>query len=148
MLYLIRKYAGIPLENRSRRMARDFLAQARRAGDVQRKLLLDRVARHADSQFGRDHHFAEIKSPEDFRRRVPVRDYSGHEPYIDKVRNGDLRALFGAGTEVLMFALTSGTTNRPKTIPITREYLQNYRDGWTIWGIMGFDAHPVMLHCG
>jgi GH3 auxin-responsive promoter len=145
MLYLIRKYAGIPLESRARRMARDFLAKARQTGDVQRKLLLDRVARHADSQFGRDHHFAEIKSPADFRRRVPVRDYTGHEPYIEKVRNGDLSALFGAGTQVLMFALTSGTTNRPKTIPVTREYVQDYRKGWMIWGILTLDAHPGML---
>jgi hypothetical protein len=145
MLYLIRKYAGFPLENRARRMARHFLAQTHHAGEVQRRLLLERVARHADTEFGRDHHFKEIRTPADFRRRVPVRDYGGHEPYIDKVRNGDLGALFGRGTEVLMFALTSGTTNRPKTIPVTREYLRDYKKGWMIWGILNFDAHPGML---
>lgn len=148
MLYLIRKYAGLPLTNRSRRMARAFLADTRRAGDVQRDLLLSRVARHADSQFGRDHHFGEIKTPADFRRRVPVRGYTGHEPYIDRVRQGDTSALFGPGTDVLMFAMTSGTTNRPKTIPITREALQDYRNGWLIWGILAFDAHPGMLARG
>ena len=42
-----------------------------------------------------------------------------------------------------MFAMTSGTTNRPKTIPVTRESLIDYREGWTIWGIMAFDAHPA-----
>ena len=40
-----------------------------------------------------------------------------------------------------MFAMTSGTTNRPKTIPVTRESLRDYREGWTIWGILAFDAH-------
>ena len=148
MFNLTRKTVGLPLLWRSRARARAFLGQTRIADQVQRDLLLTRLARHADSQFGRDHHFAEIKSPADFRNRVPVAGYDRHEPYIDKVRQGDTGALFGAGTEVLMFALTSGTTNRPKTIPVTRESLKNYRDGWTIWGIQAFDAHPHMLHCG
>src|ERR1700755_79133 len=141
MLYLIKKAVGLPLSNRSTRMVRGFPAAAHRAGDVQRKLLLDRIARHKDSQFGRDHHFGEIRSVEDFRRRVPIRDYTGHEPYIDRVRQGDTSALFAAGTEVLMFAMTSGTTNRPKTIPVTRESLSDYREGWTTWGIKAFDTH-------
>ena len=57
-------------------------------------------------------------------------------------------ALFGAGTEVLMFAMTSGTTNRPKTIPSPAKSLSDYREGWTIWGIQAFDAHPEMLANG
>ncbi len=107
-----------------------------------------RIARHADSQFGRDHFFGEIRSPADFRARVPIGGYDRHEPYIDRVRQGDVNALFGSGTEVLMFAMTSGTTNRPKTIPVTAEALNDYREGWTIWGIMAFDAHPEMLRDG
>jgi hypothetical protein len=139
---------GYPLVCNSRALARRFLKQTERAADVQRELLLRRVARHAESQFGRDHHFAEIRTPADFRRRVPIRDYEQHEPYIDRVRQGDLGALFGAGTEVLMFAMTSGTTNRPKTIPVTRESLADYREGWTIWGILSFDAHYEILRRG
>ncbi len=79
---------------------------------------------------------------------MPVRGYDGHEPYIDRVRQGDVSALFGPGTEVLMFAMTSGTTARPKTIPVTTESLRNYRDAWTIWGILAFDAHPTILEKG
>ncbi len=139
---------GAPVEIRARRLARSFLDQTKRAADVQRELLLSRIARHADSQFGRDHHFAEIRTPADFRRRVPIGDYARHEPYIDRVSQGELNALFGDGTEVLMFAMTSGTTNRPKTIPVTRESLRDYREGWTIWGIQAFDAHIEILRRG
>ncbi len=109
---------------------------------------MTRLARHAASDFGRDHHFGEIRTEADYRRQVPIRGYEGHEPYIDRVRNGDTSALFGPRTDVLMFALTSGTTNRPKTIPVTRESLQNYRDGWTNWGIMAFDAHHTIIDSG
>lgn len=143
-----RRLAGLPFLARSRAQARRFIVSCRDAGQVQRDLLIHRLARHADSQFGRDHHFREIRSEADFRRRVPVAGYDRHEPYIDRVRNGEINALFGPKTDVLMFALTSGTTNRPKTIPVTRESLQNYRDGWTNWGIMAFDAHPTILDVG
>jgi hypothetical protein len=123
---MVLRGVGEPLVRHSRSLARSFLRQTERTGDVQRELLLRRVARHADSQFGRDHHFQEIRTIADFRRRVPVRGYEGHEPYIERVRQGDLDALFGRGTEVLMFATTSGTTARPKTIPVTRESLRDY----------------------
>src|SRR5262245_52273193 len=139
---------GEPLVRHSRGLARSFLRQTARTGEVQRELLLRRVARHADSQFGRDHHFAEIRTPADFRRRVPIGGYDRHEPYIDRVRRGDLGALFGVGTEVLMLAMTSGTTNHPKTVPVTREALEDYREGWTIWGIQAFDAHRDMIQKG
>jgi hypothetical protein len=148
MIVQVRRLVGLPIVIRARRLARVFLEQTERADDVQRDLLLKRIARHADSKFGRDHHFAEIRTPADFRRRVPVRGYEGHEPYIEQVRHGDLNALFGPGTDVLMFAMTSGTTNRPKTIPVTRESLRDYREGWTIWGILAFDRHFDRLRRG
>ena len=148
MLHLIRKYAGRPLVRKTRALAAAFLEQTKRAGEVQRDRLLELVKRNADSQFGRDHHFGEIKNAADFRKRVPIRGYEGHEPYIDRVRQGETNALFGPGTEVLMFAMTSGTTAKPKTIPVTRQSLGDYRDGWKIWGIQAFDAHPKIIEQG
>jgi hypothetical protein len=145
MYWVLLKASGLPLEARARRKASEFLAQTRHAGEFQALRLRELVTRNADSQFGRDHHFAEIRTAADFRRRVPIRGYDGHEPYIAKVRQGDISALFGPKTQVLMFAMTSGTTARPKTIPITREALDNYRDGWKIWGIQAFDSHPEIL---
>jgi hypothetical protein len=142
------RIVGRPVVRSARRLATAFFDQTERAGDVQRDLLLRRLARHADSQFGRDHFFGEIRSAADFRRRVPISGYDRHEPYIDRVRSGDIGALFGAGTQVLMFAMTSGTTSRPKTIPVTPEALHDYREGWTIWGITAFDAHLEMIRNG
>src|SRR5262249_9776793 len=33
-------------------------------------------------------------------------------------------------------------------IPVTQESLHDYREGWMIWGILAFDAHPRMLSSG
>lgn len=145
MLRLTRKVAGLPLLAAARGLARDFLRRTAEADEVQRDLLRAHLERHADSDFGREHGFAAIRTPEDYRRRVPIRGYDGHEPYIARVREGETSALFGPGTEVLMFAMTSGTTARPKTIPVTRESVRHYRDGWKIWGIRAFDDHPEII---
>jgi hypothetical protein len=148
MIKILMRLMGRRVANRARQLASAFLDQTNRTGAVQRELLLRQIARHSDSQFGRDHFFREIRTPADFRCRVPIGGYDRHEPYIDRVRNGDIGALFGSGTEVLMFALTSGTTNRPKTIPVTPQALTDYREGWTIWGILAFDSHPDMIRNG
>jgi hypothetical protein len=148
MIRTIRRWVGAPIANRARRLARDFLRQAPEADRIQRDRLLEFVRRHAESDFGREHGFSTIRTAEEFRRRVPIRDYDGHEPYLERVRNGEPQALFGPGTEILMFAMTSGTTARPKTIPVTRESLKAYRDGWRIWGILAFDSHEDMIKDG
>ena len=41
-----------------------------------------------------------------------------------------------------MFALTSGTTAARKYIPVTDQYLADYRRGWNIWGLKAFRDHP------
>ncbi len=145
MRKMLTRIIGAPVVRRARRLAQTFLDQTRVAGDVQRELLLSRLARDADSQFGRDHFLHEVRTPADFRKRVPIGGYDRHEPYIERVRQGDTNALFGRGTKVLMFAMTSGTTNRPKTIPVTTQALDDYRAGWTIWGILAFDSHREMI---
>lgn len=147
-LRFLKKLVGRPLARRSRALARAFLENTARADEIQRDLLLSMIRRNRESEFGRDHGFSEIRTIDDYRKRVPIRGYDGHEPYIAKVREGRLDALFGPGAEVLMFAKTSGTTAQPKTIPVTRESLEAYRAGWRIWGILAFDAHPEILAAG
>ncbi len=134
-----------PVANRARRLAQEFLAQTAHAGDVQRRLLMDRVARHADSQFGRDHHFHQIRTPADFRRQVPIGATTALSPTSTRYVKATARHSSAPALKCSMFAMTSGTTNRPKTIPVTRESLSDYREGWLIWGILAFDAHPDMI---
>ena len=61
MFKILLRMIGAPVAKRARHLAHDFLGQTLRAADVQHELLLRRIAQHADSQFGRDHHFREIR---------------------------------------------------------------------------------------
>ncbi|MEX0586985.1 MAG: GH3 auxin-responsive promoter family protein, partial [Pirellulales bacterium] len=124
---------------------RRYLADARRVRDFQHRALLRKVRRNAASDFGRDFGFGSIRTLADFRRQVPILTYQEHQPYIARVLAGDVGALFGPGTEVLMFATTSGTTGEPKQLPITIELFREYKWGWRMWGGAVFGDHRDLL---
>ena len=109
--------------------------------EVQEALLRGILAHQADTDFGRDHRFATIRTVADFRRQLPVAGYDYFEPYIARVRNGEFNALL-ADPRVHMFALTSGTTATRKYIPVTPQYLADYQRGWNLWGLKVFRDHP------
>jgi hypothetical protein len=124
-----------------RRQLAAFEEATLRPREVQEELLRYILTFHRDTAFGRDHHFATSQGIADLRRHLPVVSYDYFEPYLERVRNGDFRALI-ADRKIHMFALTSGTTAARKTIPVTPQYLADYRRGWNLWGLKVFRDHP------
>ena len=118
-----------------------FITNACNAREKQRQVLLDKIRRNADSDFGREHGFSQIKSIEDFRRQVPISNYEHYRPYIEQVKKGNEKAMFAAGTKILMFAITSGTTDKSKFIPVTQEFFNEYRQSWLTWGARNYRQH-------
>jgi hypothetical protein len=110
---------------------------------VQETLLRRILARQAGTDFGRQHRFRDIRKVADYRRQLPVAGYDYFEPYIARVRRGEFNALL-ADRRVHMFALTSGTTAARKYIPVTDQYLADYRRGWNIWGLKAFRDHRAI----
>ncbi|MEM1225427.1 MAG: GH3 auxin-responsive promoter family protein [Planctomycetota bacterium] len=123
-----------------------YIAGAERSREVQEAGLLRRIRQNRDSQFGRDHGFAEIRNIEDFRSRVPVSDYEYHRPYIQQVMHGHVDALFAPGTKIWMYAQTSGTTADSKFIPVTDRFYRQYKAGWQAWGTSLYRAYPHLIH--
>ena len=78
----------------------------------------------ASTSFGADHDFVSINTYEDFVKRVPVRDYEGLKPYVDRVVNGEENVLWTG--KPIYFAKTSGTTSGAKYIPITKESMPHH----------------------
>ena len=126
----------------ARHQLRRFFRCADRAAAVQERALLRLVRHNADSTFGRDHGFDHIHSPREFTDRVPIRTYADMTPYMDRVKAGETSALFGSGQRVVMFALTSGSTDVPKYIPVTDAFVRSYRRGWNIFGVKALYDHP------
>lgn len=85
----------------------------------QEKLLLNLVKSAQNTAFGQNHQFNQIKSVEDFQNQVPITDYEGLKPYIEKAKRGESNILWTGQPEY--FAKTSGTTSGAKYIPISKE---------------------------
>jgi len=106
----------------------------------QEKVLLEIVRRNQDTAFGQKHYFSRIRSVSDFQSQVPIRDYDSIFPWIEKEMGGEERQL--TESKVLSFATTSGTTSSSKFIPVTQEYIDNYKKGLGTWIISAFRQHP------
>jgi len=78
------------------------------------------------TEFGKEHHFNEIKTHEDYVQQVPIRDYEGFKPFIEKIKEGKHNILW-KGTPIYL-AKTSGTTSGAKYIPITKDSIGNHID--------------------
>jgi hypothetical protein len=74
--------------------------------------------------FGKDHHFEGIADYAAFKAQVPLRDYEGIKPYIERIKSGESDVLWRG--KPLYFAKTSGTTSGVKYIPLTRDSLYNH----------------------
>ena len=82
------------------------------------------ISSASNTRFGKDHAFSQITSYDEFKKKVPVRDYEALKPYIDKVVAGEKNILWPG--KPLYFAKTSGTTSGAKYIPITKESIKTH----------------------
>ncbi|SOD14108.1 GH3 auxin-responsive promoter family protein [Pedobacter xixiisoli] len=91
---------------------------------AQERTLKKLVNEASHTVFGVDHRFVEIKNYEDFKARVPVRDYEDLKPYIERVVAGEADILWKDKPEYL--AKTSGTTSGVKYIPISKQSMPEH----------------------
>lgn len=126
-------------------LLRRFMRSARDAARVQERLLRRQLALDADSDFGRAHGFAKIQTYDEFVRSVPIQTYEDIRPYVDRVMAGDVNALLGRRQRVLMFAMTSGSTDQPKYVPVTRQVVKTTRRGWNVFGVKALLDHPAAV---
>ena len=84
----------------------------------QKKTFKNLIKKAAETDFGKDHDFHKINDYTDFQAKVPVRDYEGLRPYVEKMLAGKASVLWPG--KPLYYAKTSGTTSGVKYIPLTR----------------------------
>lgn len=109
------------------------------AEEIQRKVLARLLREAAQTAYGRDHGFGEIRSYEEFSRTVPVNTYEELKGFIDRMRHGECDVLWKGGVE--WYAKSSGTTNdKSKFIPVSSAGLHDTHYAG------GTDAVALYLH--
>jgi hypothetical protein len=76
------------------------------------------------TSFGAEHKLSEVKTYDEYKGAVPIRDYEQYKKYIDQIKEGKHNILWKG--KPIYFAKTSGTTSGIKYIPITKESIPNH----------------------
>jgi len=117
----IKSILAIPF---AKKIATKFYKKSNNAVKVQQEVFENLITNAKGTVFGKDHNFSSIKSYEDFKKQVPIRDYEALKPYVEKVVAGESNILWKGIP--LYFAKTSGTTSGAKYIPLTKESMPTH----------------------
>jgi len=91
--------------------------------DVQGEWFRKLIATARDTEWGRKYNYKSIRTPDQFRDRVPLSEYNDLKPYINRLRKGEQNILWPS--DVKWFAKSSGTTSdKSKFIPVSEEALE------------------------
>ena len=87
--------------------------------EIQRKVLASLLNTAKHTEVGRKYAFSEIDDNYRlFAERVPVIDYEGVKPYVERMLAGEQNLMWN--TNIKWFAKSSGTTNdKSKFIPVS-----------------------------
>lgn len=96
----------------------------KKAVQAQQDILTRLIGDARDTVFGREHNFSGVRSYEEFKQNVPLRDYEDLRPYIDRMVEGEADILWPG--KPAYFAKTSGTTSGVKYIPISKESMPEH----------------------
>lgn len=108
----------------ARLVAKKIKKNSKNAVEIQNQTMLSLLKSAQNTAFGKDHDFSSIKTYEDFKKQVPVRDYEGLKNYVERVVNGEENVLW-PGLPIY-FCKTSGTTSGTKFIPLTKESMPHH----------------------
>lgn len=127
---LLSKSAMRIMEAKGRASLRRMEKSSRNPEAENLRLLKKIIRKNRNTEYGRLHGFSNIKSPEDFKKNVPVSGYEDYAGYIERIKNGEKNIL--VSSKILGFSRTSGSSGVPKYIPATAASLKAYvRYTWT-----------------
>ena len=110
---------------------------------AQRRLLRRYLLENADTDFGRRHDFARVRTPADFRSAVPLRSYDDYAPLVDRIRGGEANVL--TRQPVRRLVPSGGSTRAEKLIPYMRALQAEFNAGIGPWVCELFRAHPRLM---
>ena len=119
---------------------RSFRKAARSPRETQWRALETILQENHETVFGREHGFAKIRNIATYREKVPVQTYEDLRPYLEK-QLGSGSPELTRGSPVL-YAQTSGTTSRPKFIPILKSTLRWHKRSQNLFSYAQWRAFP------
>jgi phenylacetate-coenzyme A ligase PaaK-like adenylate-forming protein len=116
--------------------------------DVQQEWLLSLLGDAQDTLYGKQNGFSSIKNYAQFKNTIPINDYETLKPLIDRTRRGEQNLIWKS--EIKWFAKSSGTTDKSKFIPVSKESLDgcHYNAGRDMVTLQCYNNSNTQLFTG
>ena len=84
-----------------------------------------KLAEYKNTDFGKKYSFSNMNSYKDYSDKVPINSYSSLDNFITREKSGERNVL--TKNSAVFFATSSGTTGKPKFIPINSSFLKDHK---------------------
>lgn len=121
-------------------MAARFEEATKDPAEAQKKTLLDYLVRNKNTEYGKKYGFSKIGSVEEYLKTVPICDYTGISSYAERMAAGEKNIL--TSETPTFFGRTSGTTGKPKLIPVTDYSRSKKAELMALWTYYISRDHP------
>jgi len=92
---------------------------------IQEKVLINNLKIFSGTEFGKRYNFKKINSIEDYQSLVPIHHYDDVKKLWDREAEGEIGVT--SYEKVKTFALSTGTTGKPKLIPLPKNALNKIK---------------------
>ncbi|MBS2024183.1 MAG: GH3 auxin-responsive promoter family protein, partial [Deltaproteobacteria bacterium] len=107
------------------KFAREFARAAPDPRGTQEAKLRQLLSANAGTEYGAQHGFQSLKSPQEFAQRVPIMTPADLEPLVRRQMEGARNVL--TAEPPVYYVRTTGSTGVPKHVPITRAYVNEFQ---------------------
>ncbi len=123
---------------------RSFDRATRNPQAAQTMLLADILRENQGTQYGREYGFSRISTPNMFAMAVPISTFANLSPYVERMKKGERNILTHA--QPVLFNVTSGTTDKPKYVPVTGKGMALVADTSHQWLYRALRDHPTFAN--
>ncbi len=125
-----------------RRAHRQFINQLKDAERVQTDYLMQLLKHNANTVFGKQYDFAQIKNIDDFQKNIPLTDYDTLKPLIERQMATAEPIL--TWSPPLLYELSSGSSAPSKYIPYTDQLKKEYMAAVKPWLFDLYHHYPQL----
>ena len=107
-------------------------------------ILLKNILRNNQGTlYGTEHGFSKIADSATFASVVPINTFTELAPYVERMKKGERNIL--THDQPVLFNLTSGTTDKPKYVPVTKNGMALVANTSHQWLYRALRDHPTFV---
>lgn len=137
---LLNVFLNLKMKIYNKKFQHLLLQESKDIENIQKELLNSLLRENANTKFGLQHKFKNIQNIRDFQTKVPIHNYEDLRSWIEEQainKNGYLLA-----NSLIMFNQTSGSTAKPKWIPVTQRTLDGLKHSQQLSTWLQFNYAP------